>query len=138
MRDAFFGGRTEGFKTYHKCEGKEKIFYYDVVSLYPTVNALDNYAVGFNRYVNNLKVEDISSGKFFGLAKVDITPPKDLHIPVLPDNSDGKLLFHLNEMKEKTFTSAELKLALKLGYKIDKNLLRPAASQAHRALRLGS
>ena len=90
------------------------------MSLYPTVNALDDYAVGFNRYVNNLKAEDIASGKFFGLAKVDITPPKDLYIPVLPDNSGGKLLFHLNEMKEKTFTSVELKLALSLGYKIDK------------------
>ena len=42
VRDALFGGRTEGFKTYHKCSEKEKIFYYDVVSLYPTVNSLDD------------------------------------------------------------------------------------------------
>ena len=118
VRKAFFGGRTEGFKTYHKCNDKEKIFYYDIVSLYPTVNALDDYAVGFNRYVNNLQVNDIISGKFFGLVKVDISPPKDLYIPVLPDNSQKKLLFHLNYMEEKTFTSVELQLALKLGYEI--------------------
>ena len=120
VRKAFFGGRTEGFKTYHKCNDKEKIFYYDIVSLYPTVNALDDYAVGFNRYVNNLQVNDIISGKFFGLVKVDISPPKDLYIPVLPDNSQKKLLFHLNYMEEKTFTSVELQLALKLGYEIKK------------------
>ena len=69
--------------------------------MYPTVNALDDYAVGFNRYVNNLQVNDIISGKFFGLVKVDISPPKDLYIPVLPDNSQKKLLFHLNYMEEK-------------------------------------
>jgi len=47
LRDALFGGRTEGFKSYHKCGKGQKIFYFDVVSLYPTVNALDYYAVGF-------------------------------------------------------------------------------------------
>ena len=51
IRDAFFGGRTEGFKSYHKCTESQKIFYYDVVSLYPTVNSLDEYAVGFSKYV---------------------------------------------------------------------------------------
>ena len=62
--------------------------------------------------------KDILSGKFFGIAKVDVIPPKDLYIPVLPDNSEGKLLFHLNEMKNKTFTSVELKYALETGYKL--------------------
>ena len=47
IRDALFGGRTEGFKSYHKCVGRQKIFYDDVTSLYPTVNALDDYCVGF-------------------------------------------------------------------------------------------
>ena len=78
---------------------------YDVVSLYPTVNAIDDYAVGFNRYVNNLKVEDITSGKFFGLVKVDITPHKDLYVHILPQRAENKLLFRLNDMKGVTFTS---------------------------------
>ena len=60
---------------------------------------------------------DLLSGKFFGVAKVDITPPTDLYVPVLPDNSDHKLLFHLNPMKSKTFASVELKLAVEKGYK---------------------
>ncbi len=123
IRDALFGGRTEGFKSYHKCKKSHRIFYFDVVSLYPTVNALDFYAVGFSKYVTTT-VDDIRSGKFFGLAKVDIEPPKQLYVPVLPDNkykgNEGKLLFHLDAMTEKTFTSIELKYALELGYKITK------------------
>jgi len=117
VRDALFGGRAEGFKTYHKCNENQTISSFDVVSLYPSVNALDDYAIGFGRYVN-ITSDDILNGKFFGIAKVDVIPPKDLYIPVLPDNSDGKLLFHLNEMKNKTFTSVELKYALEKGYKI--------------------
>jgi hypothetical protein len=56
--------------------------------------------------------------KFFGIVKCDVEPPNNLHIPVLPDNSDNKLLFHLEPMKNKTFASVELKLALEKGYKI--------------------
>ena len=48
IRDALFGGRTEAVKSYHKCN-KTKKKYDDVTSLYPTVNALDPYAVGFSK-----------------------------------------------------------------------------------------
>ena len=119
IRDALFGGRTEVFKRYFKCTKNQKIYYFDVVSLYPTVNALDSYAVGFKKYVS-ITVDDIKTGKFFGLAKVDVEPPTNLYVPVLPDNSNGKLLFHLNPMTMKTFTSVELKRALEKGYKITK------------------
>ena len=87
--------------------------------MYPTVNALDDYAIGFKKYVK-IEPEDILSGKFFGIAKVDITPPKDLYIPVLPDNSKGKLLFHLNPLIAKTYSSVELKRALEKGYTISR------------------
>ena len=90
-----------------------------VCSLYPTVNALGDYAVGFKQYVD-ITVGDILSDEFIGLVKCDVVPPKDLHVPVLPDNSDGKLLFHLNPMYEKTWSSVELKLALGKGYTITK------------------
>ena len=93
IRDALCGGRTEAFKSYIKCNKHQKIFYLDVCSLYPTVNALDDYAVGFKQYVD-ITVDDILSNDFIGLVKCDIVPPKDLHVPVLPDNSEGKLLFH--------------------------------------------
>ena len=52
-----------------------------------------------------------------GIVKVDITPPDNIYVPILPDNSNKKLMFHLNEMKEKSFTSVELKYALQFGYK---------------------
>ena len=40
IRDALFGGRTEGYKSFVKCNGpNQKIIALDVVSLYPTVNA---------------------------------------------------------------------------------------------------
>jgi G:T-mismatch repair DNA endonuclease (very short patch repair protein) len=52
IRDALFGGRTEAFKSYFKCNEKQRIYYFDVVSLYPTVNSLDQYTVGFKRPFN--------------------------------------------------------------------------------------
>jgi len=33
-REAFFGGRINALKLYHKCTGREIIFYIDVCSLY--------------------------------------------------------------------------------------------------------
>ena len=47
LRDSLFGGRTEAFKSYFKYQDGEEIYYYDVVSLYPSVNALDKYPVSF-------------------------------------------------------------------------------------------
>ena len=54
------------------------------------------------------------------MVKVDITPPTDLYVPVLPDNSNGKLLFHLNPLIGKTYASVELQRALEKGYIINK------------------
>ena len=105
------GGRTEAFKSYEKCNDNQHIFYIDVVSPYPTVNALGDYAVGFNKYIDTTS-DDILNGKFIGLVKCDITPPTNLYVPVLPDNTNGKLLFHLNPVFEKMWSSVELKLAL--------------------------
>ena len=36
---------------------------------------------------------DAIKNEFFGLVKVDMTPPADLFVPLLPDRVDGKLLF---------------------------------------------
>ena len=124
IRDAVFGGRTEGFKSYVWCNENHFIGNRDVVSLYPTAHALDDCAVGYGSYVSYNSIgdfdRDLLSCKFFGVANVDITPPTDLYVPVLPDNSEHKLLFHLNPLKSKTFASVELKLADEKGNKIDK------------------
>jgi hypothetical protein len=117
IRKALFGGRTEGFKSYVKCQGKEKIYYYDVVSLYPTVNALDDYAVGFKQsYIPTQK--EILNGSFIGIVKCVATPNRNLYVPVLPESKDGKLLFHLERMTG-VWSSVELKKALEMGYKLD-------------------
>ena len=98
IRDALFGGRTEGCKSHHECNAAEQIFYYDVVSLYPTVNALDDYAIGFAGY-RKITPEDILNGSFFDIAKVDVEPPRDLYVCVIPGKSHGKLLFHVKPVK---------------------------------------
>ena len=66
IRDSLFGGRTEGFKIYVSCVDNQQIFYYDVSSLYPIVNAFDHYATGFKRYVK-ITVDDIRNGSFLKL-----------------------------------------------------------------------
>ena len=95
IRNALYGGRTEGFKRYFKCGTGVRAGHLDIVSLYPTVNALDDYPIGYGSYFPYSSVErfvqDLMSGTFFGIAKVDITPPKDLHVPVLPESIDGKI-----------------------------------------------
>ena len=127
IRDALFGGRTESFKSFVKCNENQEIYYYDVVSLYTTVNALDKYAVGFKRPVHILNQSDfnklvyrIRNGSFCGVVKVDITPAKNVYVLVMPDNSNGTLLFHLNPLIGKAYASVELKLALDKGYTITK------------------
>ena len=98
-----------------------KRYYFDVVSLYPTVNALDRYPIGFGHYETYKTVDEflfaLKHDICFGLAKVHIVPPKNLYVPVLPDRSKGKLLFHLEPMTG-TWTTIELKKALEKGYEI--------------------
>ena len=79
--------------------------------------------MGFGHYVN-LKLENVeellNTDKFIGIIKVDIEPPKNLYIPVLPDRINIKLIFDLTDKKEKEYTSVELKYAISKGYKITK------------------
>ena len=89
-----------------------------MVSLYSSVNALDDYPIGFRRYTHRT-VEDIRDNTFIGLVKCKVQPPKDLYVPVLPQAKDGKLMFHLRKMTG-TWTTVELRMALKKGYQIKK------------------
>ena len=68
--------------------------------------------------------KDILDGSFFGLAKVDVTPPEGLYVPVLPESLDGKLMFHLNGMIG-TWASVEINTAMEAGYVINKNSCCP-------------
>jgi len=46
-REAFFGGRTNAIRLYHKCKPGEKIKYVDVCSLYPWVCKTGMFPVGY-------------------------------------------------------------------------------------------
>jgi len=131
-REALFGGRTNAFKLYHKISNDEKIKYIDINSLYPSVQFYCKYPVDHPEIITNnfQKIEN-----YFGLAKIDILPPQNLFIPVLPLKINGKLVFTLcytcakehnencnhtiNErLLHGTWCTIEIQIALKYGYKI--------------------
>jgi hypothetical protein len=100
IREALYGGRTEVFKSYIECMIGQKIFADDVCSMYSSVNALDDYAVGYKRFYKPT-VEEILDESFIGVVKCDVVPPTDLYLPVLPSRvkaADGseRLTFDLN------------------------------------------
>lgn len=133
MRDAFFGGRTEPIKLYKKCERDERMRYYDFTSLYPSVQFGKLRGVTQYSYNNWQELEypcgqpvhiDYATphtlNQFFGFVKCDIEPPEDLHLPILPEKKNGKLMFDLTKKIAKTWTIKEVLLAQKYGYKITK------------------
>lgn len=134
IRDAFYGGRTEVIKNYHKVTGLERILYLDYTSLYPTIQwgeafnisarggdkSFFYYPIGIPKVLEVINEEPlVLLEKYFGVFKVDVTCPKDLYLPLLPERKDGKLLFDLTD-KTGTWTSVELQKAVSLGYTITK------------------
>ena len=140
-RDAFFGGRTNAAKLYHKCGPTEKIRYIDFTSLYPYITKTKEYPLNHPVIFCQSKTTDISH--FFGIAKVRIEAPFGLYHPVLPMRAENKLLFPLcqacvNEQLQKpvtervpycehyhdqrefvgTWCTPELKKAVEMGYEI--------------------
>ena len=140
-RDSFFGGRTNAYKLYHKCQPGEKIQYADIVSLYPYCFAEKEYPAKHPEIIVEPGHNDIS--QWFGLIKCKVLAPHQLYHTVLPVHSDGKLLFPLcrscipdelekpmilrrcactHSEEERAFTGTwctpELMKALEKGYKI--------------------
>ena len=50
--------------------------------MYPSVNALDDYAVGFTKYYKPI-VDEIMNDSFIGIVKCEVIPPKNLNLPGL-------------------------------------------------------
>ena len=92
-RHAFFGGRTNAAKMYHKCRPHEKILYMDFTSLYPTVNKYGLYPTGHPEVILNPEDQDISH--YFGIAQCTVRASRNLYHPVLPVRLNNKLLFPL-------------------------------------------
>ncbi|XP_071503405.1 uncharacterized protein [Diadema antillarum] len=133
-REAFYGGRTNALKLYHRVQNDERIKYVDVCSLYPWVCKYTEFPLGHPTVITD-NFDDI--GNYFGLVKCMVCPPRQLFHPVLPYRSEeGKLLFplcrtcandkqttpcdHSDEERAllSTWVSEELKKAVELGYKI--------------------
>ena len=113
-RDAFFGGRTNAVQLYHQVDAAngEVIEYVDVTSLYPWVNATCQYPLKHPQIITDPTDQDIHH--YFGVAKVDALPPRQLFHPVLPHRQGGKLTFPLcskcvEEEMEKPFLERNAK-----------------------------
>ena len=105
-RDAFFGGRTENFKTFWTASPEFlELRYVDICSLYPFVNATCGYPWGHPDSVMTRReiVQSATEGQsltnvanhVFGIIKCRVIAPRDLWLPVLPCKVDGKLVFTL-------------------------------------------
>lgn len=132
-REAFYGGRTEGFKLYEESSDSSTIHYYDVTSLYPWVNKTGKIPMGHPDIITD-NFKDVH--QYEGLIKCKILPPRGLYTPVLPVKCNGKLLFslcrtcsenyqqkscqHTTQEREfiGTWVTDEVKMAISQGYTI--------------------
>ncbi len=113
----------------------DSIDYYDVTSLYPWVNKTGKVPLGHPSIITESFVD---IGKYEGLIKCKVIPPRELYIPVLPSRINDKLLFvlcqtcadhsqqtpcqHNDEERALigTWVTDELKMAMSMGYKVEK------------------
>ena len=144
-QDALYGGRTGASSVYfpgrREKVGKHQISGLDFNSLYPSVNAEEEYPVGHPRVKMGTTDDfDQSIDYYFGLMKCVLLPPPDLFHPVLPFRVPGKgksqkLVFPLcrtcaiNRQRERcqhnerercldgTWPTPEIYKALQQGYK---------------------
>ncbi|GMR55662.1 hypothetical protein PMAYCL1PPCAC_25857 [Pristionchus mayeri] len=99
-RDALYGGRVKVFRAFLKrVTNEKKICYFDIVSMYPSVQALREYPLG-QPEVKTAGFEPITGTKlpYRGLIKLRILPPRNLSTAVLHVHVDSGLLpslFHL-------------------------------------------
>ena len=142
---ALYGGRCNPITlSYESREEGTHIQYFDFTSLYPSVMVKNKFPVGKPRKlvsVNELPtctdLERHVNTRFFGLCYIDILPPQDLYLPVLPATIEGKLMFPLcvacaktnsrecnhderERMLRGVYTSPEIALAVQYGYRIRK------------------
>lgn len=83
--------------------------------------------MGMNRrlsVIDTVRPENMDDylDNFFGIICCDVTPPKNLYHPVLPtyDAVNKKCLFSLEPIVRQVFTSVELNVARRSGYKVTK------------------
>ena len=129
-RDAFFGGRVNGFKLFREARDDEQLSM-STLHLYPFVNKTKKYPIGHPVIIRE-NFEDISN--YLGFVKCKVLAPSNLYHPVLPVRAKGKLFFPLckqcvmddseecwHSEEERsfcgTFTMIEVMKAIEKGYK---------------------
>jgi len=92
-RKAYYGGRVEIFNMVAEAKGSNKIYSYDINSLYPYVMKVNQYPIPDSYYVTH----DIPA---YGVVYCEIEYLKNVYIPFFPYRSfEGKLLFPLGRLK---------------------------------------
>jgi len=127
IKRGFFGGRTEVFQLHVNITDEELkdgkyINYIDIQSLYPTVQFYDELPCGLPVW----DIEPVIQGDMkeyleghFGYIEVDVRCP-NIHIPLLPEKKDMKLMFDLVDKSKTVYSSVELLRAIEIGYEITK------------------
>ena len=123
---AFYGGRTEVFQLYAnaaRCDSE--IQYYDVTSLYPSVYAHHPLPIGHPKHLIGSEIDKSrfvpnSSDRYFGFARIAITPVRSDLIGLLPqrDEITGRLFFPVHPMTG-CWGTEEIYLAMENGYRVD-------------------
>jgi hypothetical protein len=120
VRAGYFGGRTEIFKPLYQAKTeKEKIYCYDVNSLYPTVMARNSFPNKFKKWA--MTWEDFENEEF-GYWKCDVEVPEDCYFPVLgvshtDKQKNTRFIFPTGKFSG-TWPACELKYAISQGTKI--------------------
>lgn len=133
-RAAYRGGRVNAFKLYHKCQPGERIDLWDINSLYPTMLKYKKFPIGHPVIIKQPSL--VNFPKYEGLVFGKVLPPRNLYLPMLPYNYDGKLAFplcrtclsgqnnndclHTDEERclVDTWLTPELQKAVELGYQL--------------------
>ena len=89
-KDAFKGGRTNGFRLFYERKADEKISHIDIVSLYPYVNKHCEYPIGHPKIIIS-NFSDIRS--YFGFVRCVAECPDRDHFSALPVTIRSKLIF---------------------------------------------
>jgi hypothetical protein len=132
--EAFYGGRVEVFKRFRKARKGEAISYYDVTSLYPTIQSGSRrgytadtadekvefpFPIGHPTFITD-DFKDID--EYFGFCKCRVYCPTSVYIPLLPyrkyvDKNTYKLVFATGTLVG-TWSIPELIKAREIGYQI--------------------
>nr|YP_010462023.1 DNA polymerase [Hericium erinaceus]UUF93977.1 DNA polymerase [Hericium erinaceus] len=109
IREAYFGGATDYYKLYG-----EKLYYYDVNSLYPYAMCND-IPLKFVKTTNN---ENSLNNNVFGFVEVKVHCPISVTRPFLPVKYNNQTIYPHGHW-EGVYFSEELKQAMKYGYEFE-------------------